>query len=81
MASAEDFTDSTVSEYTICLFILLKIKHIAGLQTKMLNPAFVTPPGPHCHNSSERVSNPGFRRGRRALKQVTPKATVSSVSR
>ncbi len=27
----------------------------------------VTPPGPHCHNSSERVSNPGFRCGRRAL--------------
>ncbi len=25
------------------------------------------PPGPHCHNSSERVSNPGFRCGRRAL--------------
>ncbi len=26
---------------------------------------YVTPPGPLCHNSSERVSNPGFRFGRR----------------
>ncbi len=39
----------------------------------------VTPPGPHHH--TERVSNPGFRRRRRALWQGTPKATASNVSR
>ncbi len=33
----------------------------------ILAPVLHNPPGPHCHNSSERVSNPGFRRGRRAL--------------
>ncbi len=37
------------------------------------------PPGPHHH--TERVSNPGFRCGRQAHLQGTPKATASSVNR
>ncbi len=41
----------------------------------------VTPPGPHCHNSSERVSNPGFRCGRRASnkerQRLQPLASVA----
>ncbi len=37
----------------------------------------VTPPGPHCHNSSERVSNSGGGRSNKERQRLQPLASVA----
>ncbi len=67
VARAPLFEVRRVRFYTQPLLAYIRYTHPPKPHSHPGHGTNVTPPGPHCHNSSERVSNPGFRCGRRAL--------------